>query len=275
MWSLATTSSQIDIFKEEFLPTQVDEINPWAIKRWLINTYFKGWIEHILTLDDLGQAQKKRIQSLIANSDDRDHELAKKFQIVVKELGSKIQDRQIYKTFLEVLITSNKLSSLYTLPLSQLDTQLIWYQEDWATQSLRISRAAWSMINTHIQVPNNPLEVYNHCIWIQNFDIVECKLIQAALDQAPYRDNYRLLSEYPFIEIKYDRDQYLIEFIASQWEDYFEGNRVYSFSDIVWISDMDDKEYGIFDKLSVIEKKDWIEKNSDRYKSFQPDFLDK
>ena len=212
-----------DTIPETIFPTHESEIIDWAKKYEIINSYNEHTSKRIAWLSCIWRFQKTLLETLMAWNSVSEHQkdFIKKTQQVVQLLKSSTIWEWVKKTIIETIATDTNpwmhdwifanmvkhISCEEIIPNYLVQIRNIDYHNP------AITSIWWEQRYVR---PNNPNEIYNHCISIKKFSELEKKIIAFMIDKKPYRTNQILLTRKTdtIKDIIIDREKWVIQFIT-------------------------------------------------------------
>ena len=268
-----------DTISEPIFPKDKNEIQDWAIKYWIINSYDNYSNENIAWLRCVWKFQKELLETLIKwapISEDQKNFLEKSQQVVQLLLATSMWE-WIKKTIIETIATDDNPwmhDWVVSNMIKQINCEEVIPDELVQIQHIDYHNPAITTIwwvQWYVR-PNNPNEIYNHCINIKEFNELEKTIIAQIIDQKPYRTNNTLLTRKvdTIKDIIFDREKWVIQFITgSEMHDAYSR---YHFLNIIFSDLSRDEFWEQVYELSVEKKKEKV-LNSEWFKTFTPDFL--
>lgn len=269
-----------DILPEVIFPNNKNEIQDWALKYWIINSYDNYSNEEIAWLRCVWRFQKELLKTLIkweaVSENQKDFII--KTQHVVQLLKSSTIWEWIKKTIIETIATDDNPwmhDWIFSNMVKQINCEEIIPNELVQIQNIDyhnpVITTIWG-VQWYVR-PNNPSEIYNHCLNIKDFSELEKKIIAMCVDQKPYRTNHTLLTRKvdTIKDITFNREKWVIQFITgSELHDAFSR---YYFLHIIF-SDLSRDEYWAQVHERNVEEKQEKVLTSDWFKNFKPDFAE-
>lgn len=256
--------------KQSLFPQSLDQIDDWAKRFGFLNSYNTLWES---SKTHIGKYQRWLIEFLRnAQSFTEDQLLfMKKVEAAVNIINTLDIHSDLKKVVINEVVV-NDVPWLLDSPLSNIPKQ-IKIEEIVKDEFIRILEIDYMDENVTVwwvypyYKKNDPKLVYDYCLTLADFDEIDKKIIALALDKKPYYRNQALWGkEIESIDKVYlDREQWTIWFKWDWFDEWF--NRFHFLLSICGWDEYWEHCY----KKSIEEKKEYV-RNSDRFKSFTPDF---
>lgn len=286
MSDIVPVHNSVNIFSEVILPSNEQELEVWARKNDMVNTYSTvsfGRIDH-----DLGRQKRRLIKALLAKEKTLDdpevqHEIALT-SAAIKAITETALSDIMKKEVCHHIITGDS-PWMYASPINDtikaVQVEEIHYEQSVQILGIEYHERSGTVMSGHnfIARPHQPIDLYRKYVEKnEKFSPLEKKLISYALDRKPYNRN-QILAITQIKDIVVDRERWEIRFTWTESWDF--GHVFHMFLVFLY----DDVEKDVFDDTmkelygNKSDGKHNIEllrqklEESMWYKKFSPDFL--